>query len=195
MNKKVLVTFSVLISGMLILPVMIRADETTPPAGGMTQPAGKTPAKKMAHMKIEKKDVPAPVIAAFEKDYPSAEMVGYMKEMMEGKTVYEIQSGKKESRLEVVYNDDGSVIKTEQKIAADTLPAEITAVLKDKFAKDEIKSAEKVTKGADITYEVKLANGEKMHEVTFDPAGKVLSDKERKMGMKKAATPPMQEKK
>ena len=50
------------------------------------------PATVAGDQKLEKKDVPAAVITAFEKAYPGAAVKGYGKEVEKGKTHFEIES-------------------------------------------------------------------------------------------------------
>lgn len=131
--------------------------------------------------KIKKHDVPSAVISSFEKAYPNAKMVSYSKENEDGQIEYEIKIGEGKNRLEASYNADGSLLQTEERISPDALPKEVSQALQNKFASEKIKSTEKIVKGTEVQYEVKMMKEKKnRHEVLFDQNGQILSDKEMK---------------
>jgi Putative beta-lactamase-inhibitor-like, PepSY-like len=125
--------------------------------------------------KIQEKDVPAAVIAAFKSAYPNATVRGYAKEKEKGKLFYEIESKDGATMRDLLYNADGTVAEIEETIAATDLPAEAQQLIKSKYPKGVVSRAEKVTEGSTIKYEVSIRNGKRRTGLAFDADGKLLT--------------------
>ena len=125
--------------------------------------------------KIARKDVPAAVIAAFEKAYPKATIRSYAKEVEKGREVYEIESVEGNMTRDILYSADGKALEIEESVEAGQLPAAVRQALERGHPKATIVKAEKLTRGAFVGYElkVKTTDGEKA-TVTFDANGKEL---------------------
>jgi hypothetical protein len=123
--------------------------------------------------KIARKDVPAAVIAAFEKTYPKATIRGYAKEVEKGQEVYEIESVEGKMTRDINYSADGKALEIEESVEAGELPVAVRQALEQRHPKANIVKAEKLTKGAVVGYElkVKTTDGRKA-TVTFDANGK-----------------------
>src|SRR5712691_4756306 len=104
--------------------------------------------------KITAKQVPGPVLTAFKTAYPTAKVRGYALEKENGKTFYEIESIDGARHRDILYNADGSISEIEEGIAATDLPAEAQQTLKQKYPKAVVTTAEKVTIGDKVAYEV-----------------------------------------
>ncbi len=124
--------------------------------------------------KLTRKQVPAAVLTAFEKAYPSATIKGYSKEDEKGKVYFEIESMDGETGRDVLYNPDGTVAEVEQSMAAGDLPAAVKSAVSKEYPKGTISKAEKTTRGNDVSYEVHLMIGKSKHEVVLDANGKVI---------------------
>ena len=135
------------------------------------------PVAVAADKKLEKKDMPAPVLAAFEKAYPSATVKGYGKEVEKGKTYYEIESVDGGRTLDVSYLPDGTVAEIEKGVTEGNLPAPVKDAVAKKHPDGKIEKAEKTTRGAVVQYDVKIATGKTKVEMSIDPTGKVISEK------------------
>jgi hypothetical protein len=135
------------------------------------------PAAVAADQKLTKKDMPAPVLAAFEKAYPSATVKGYGKEVEKGKTFYEIESVNGGNSLDISYLPDGTVAEIEQGVTEGDLPAPVKDAVAKKHPDGKIEKAEKATRGAVVQYDVKIATGNAKVEMSIDPTGKVISEK------------------
>jgi hypothetical protein len=125
--------------------------------------------------KLTKKDVPSAVISSFEKTYPNATVKSYSKEKRSGKTVYEIESMDGKIRRDLIYSTDGTALEIEERISPSDLPDSVKQAIDKEYPKSKIKSAEKLTKGTSIEYEVVIKKGKKNLEVVFDESGKVLN--------------------
>jgi biopolymer transport protein ExbD len=123
--------------------------------------------------KITKKDMPAAVIAAFEKAYPKATMKGFSKEVEKGQTVYEVESVEGKMTRDATYAADGKVQAVEESVEMKDVPAAVQQALEKKFPKAKIRVAEKVMEAGSVGYEFKVTTAEgKKAEVKFDANGK-----------------------
>lgn len=124
--------------------------------------------------KITRKQVPAAVLSAFGKSYPSATVKGYAKEVEKGKTYYEIESMDGKISRDVLYSADGTVAEVEESMMADELPAAVRSTVMKEYPKATISKAEKTIRGSEITYEIHIMVGKVSHEVVVDPSGKLV---------------------
>ena len=130
-------------------------------AGGFAQ----TPAKTTA---------PAAIDAAFKKAYPNATIKNVMKETLNGKTVYEVESVDNGRGRNINYNPDGSVVLIEDEMTAAEFPAAVTAAIMKRYPKATIVLREKltITKGSLLHYEAELKGAEPVTEVILTVDGK-----------------------
>jgi len=124
--------------------------------------------------KVAKKDVPAAVIAAFEKAYPKATIRGYAREKEGGKLFYEIESVEGKVTRDILYNPDGSVAEIEEGIATSDLPQSAQEAIRKQYPKATVRKAERITHNSKIGYEVKLKQGKQAIELVFVSSGKML---------------------
>ncbi len=124
--------------------------------------------------KITRKEVPAAVLASFEKAYSKAQIVGYAAEVENGKTYYELESKEGAVSRDILYNPDGSVVEVEESIPPDQLPGAIRQAIVKESAKGTIQKSEKVTRGSTVGYEVVVRDGQKRISLELDATGKVL---------------------
>ncbi len=138
--------------------------------------------KEEKEEQITKQEVPAAVLAAFEKAYPKVEIKGYTREEKDGKTVYEVESMERKIHRDVTYFEDGTLYLVEEVVAAKSLPEAVRQTVKKEHPKGKIELAEKITEGATVSYEVVVAAGKKKFEVKLDASGKVLESEEAGQG-------------
>lgn len=128
--------------------------------------------------KVTEKEVPPPVLQAFAKAYPNAEVRGYAEEQEGSKKIYEIAFTHEGKSIDVAYASNGELVEVEETIEAANLPQAVHDAIIHKYKAAEIKVAEKVTKGERMAYEVKVDVKEngilKRYELVFDPEGKLL---------------------
>ena len=121
---------------------------------------------------VAKKDLPAPVLAAFQKAYPTAKLKACSSEQKDGKTCYELETKDGKTERDLIYAADGSVMEIEEGLAPANLPEAVKKAVADQYPKAAIKKAEKLTKGGEVSYEVVVKNGKKTVELVFDAEGK-----------------------
>jgi hypothetical protein len=179
--------FGAMLKGAAVLAMVLGlstaagAQEKTATKKAAPKAAAKEPAapKKAAakaeagETKLTKKDVPAAVIAAFEKAYPKATMKGFSKEVEKGQTLYEVESVEGKMTRDATYAADGKVHAVEESMDMKDVPAAVQQALEKKYPKAKVDLAEKVTEGNNVGYEFKLitAAGKKA-EAKFDAKGK-----------------------
>ncbi|HYE33893.1 PepSY-like domain-containing protein [Methylocaldum sp.] len=127
---------------------------------------------------LSKQDIPQAVLAAFQKDHPTAKRVKYEEETIDGKNAYEIafQDEKAQERSEV-YSADGTLMETEKVIKINELPEAVLQAVKDTHPRATLQRAFQVsnTSGTVTSYEVEIREGKREREVEFDTNGKILS--------------------
>ena len=124
--------------------------------------------------KFTKKDLPAAVVSAFEKDYPNATIKGGGKEKEKGVTYYEVESVDGKVKRDLLYTPEGKKTETEETIEMSAAPASIKATLASEYPKGKILKAEKVMKDSSTSYEILVKVGKKNREVVFDADGKMI---------------------
>ena len=124
--------------------------------------------------KIDRKDVPPPVLTAFEKAYPHAKIRGTSTEVEKGKTYFEIESMDGTQARDILYLADGTVAEIEEAVAVGALPGAVKTAIDREFPKAKIAKAEKTTRGTEVSYEVHVSLGSKKGSAVVDASGKVL---------------------
>lgn len=122
---------------------------------------------------VAKKDLPAPVLAAFQKAYPSAKLKSCSSEQRDGKACYELESKDGKTERDLIYAADGSVMEIEESLDVAGLPEAVKKAVVEQYPKAVVKKAEKLTKGNEVSFEVVIKDGKKKLEVVFDSEGKL----------------------
>jgi len=126
---------------------------------------------------IKKEAVPPAVIASFEKSYPAATIKSYEREERGGETCYEIESIEGTIERDIIYNAGGGVLEIEESLAINQIPERVRKSVEKNHSQGKIVSAEKVTQGATITYELIVQSAGKKIEMEIDPDGGIISSK------------------
>lgn len=131
--------------------------------------------------RVKESEVPAPVLAAVAKKYPTAKKTGFSKEVENKQTVFEIDLTDGGKKLEVEVSPEGKILVEEQEIALEAVPANVRKALSDstKYGKWTVKKAERVVSNeneAAPSFELHIASGAKKAEVVFDKDGKLVKE-------------------
>jgi len=121
--------------------------------------------------KVSCRAVPTVVRTAFEKAFPKAKIKHCSREVEKDKTAYEIASVEGETRRDVTFYADGTMISVEEGIAFGNAPEPVQRAVKERFPGGEIARAEKVTRDNTVLYEFGIKHGGKHVEVVLDPGG------------------------
>jgi Putative beta-lactamase-inhibitor-like, PepSY-like len=116
--------------------------------------------------KMDAAKLPAPVTAAFAKQFPGAD-ARWDKEDLN----YEAGFKQNGQNMSVLFDANGTVIETEVDIKVSTLPADVLNYVKEHYKGKTIKEGAKITKAdGTITYEAEVAG----KDLIFDAAGKFI---------------------
>ena len=131
--------------------------------------------------KVPLDKLPAKVTAAVKEKFKDGELVSALKEVADGKTLFEVQLKHKGHAVDVTVTEDGTITVIEKEITAKDLPKAVAAAVEEKFPKATWKKVEEITKGEKITFEVLLTTADKKEfEVVLDPSGKIIETEEKK---------------
>lgn len=128
-------------------------------------------------VKAMKKELPAAVTSAFEKEFPNVKAKGIEKMEKDGTTAYAF--GWKEGNIkhDVEFKDDGSVLKNETKesLKWKEIPSAIKKAISAAHPKGKIGEAKKVTADNTVKYEINVKDGAEKLKVFLDESGKILN--------------------
>ena len=106
-----------------------------------------------AEKKVKLEELPPAVRAAVNEQTRNATLVGLSTENEKGKTVYEVETKVGGKRRDLVLDQTGTVVQTEEEIDMATVPASANSAIRKRAAGGRISMAEKVTAGTAIRYE------------------------------------------
>jgi len=102
---------------------------------------------------------------------------GYSKETENGRTYYEIEMLQNGKTKDLLADQDGKIVETEEQVEIPALPQEVKNGLKQQAPQGKIMKVEKVTKGETISYEAVISNGGKKREIAIATDGsKIKAD-------------------
>jgi hypothetical protein len=123
---------------------------------------------------VDLKVLPEAVLSAFKAAYPNAVIKGTSKETEKGVTYYEIESVDGTLNRDLLYTADGKAAEIEEAIAASDLPAAVQQTLAKEYPGAKVLKAEKMTKGDQKLFELRIQVKDKKMGVTIDPNGKIV---------------------
>jgi uncharacterized membrane protein YkoI len=106
-----------------------------------------------AEEKVKLEDLPAAVQAAVKEQTRTATLVGISTEKEKGKTLYEIETKVNGKSRDLLLDQAGTVVETEEEIDMEAVPAAAKAALQKRAAGGSISKVERVTSGPAISYE------------------------------------------
>lgn len=125
--------------------------------------------------RVSKSSIPKAIIASFEKEYPKAKKVHYVKEIEGGKTIFQIDFIMDNKELEALYNNDGTMIQLEEELKTKDIPADLLKVIKEEYPKSKVLEASKIYKGGKFSgYSIEIKTGGKSIEIEFDSSNKII---------------------
>jgi hypothetical protein len=130
--------------------------------------------------KIQKADVPKPVLDAVTKKYPSAKMVAFEFAEEEGKKLYEIGLEQSGTKMDVELSPEGKIEVEETVIKQSDVPGPVKAGLTSSKYKgwktEKIERVIKEEKTDNPEYEFVVSTKGKKFELVFDKAGKLTKE-------------------
>jgi hypothetical protein len=129
--------------------------------------------------KINKKDLPAAVLHAFERDYPLAKIIGATREIEDSVEYYEIASKEDGTKRDVFYQANGGLVSVEELIRPRDLSTLVHDAVMHQYPKGKIKSAEKITRAGISSFEVVVRDGNRYYELALTADGRITETEEK----------------
>lgn len=123
-------------------------------------------------MKVNDKDVPQNVKAAFTSNFANASEVEW--KLYDGKYKAKFDSNGEDNFAE--FSSSGELISKGTKINKDQLPAAVNDAFKNAYAGKDINEAYRIEKGTETFYKVKVG-GDQKKAIVYSADGKVIKDK------------------
>lgn len=124
---------------------------------------------------IPSTQVPAPVLAAFNKEFSSAMDVEWKLKGTQYKV--EFETGILFTDHEAWYDASGKLILHEEEISTSDLPAAVQASIAKEFPAHRMDDAERITSDGTVSYRLELKSTDAKWEVAYDSNGKLLAKK------------------
>jgi uncharacterized membrane protein YkoI len=93
------------------------------------------------------------VQAAVREQTKNAELVGLSTEKEKGKTVYEVETKVGGKSRDLLLDQTGTIVETEEEVHLDTVPNPAKSAIQKRVAGRTISKVEKVTAGTAMSYE------------------------------------------
>ncbi len=132
---------------------------------------------KNVETQIAVRDLPHAVLSAFQHEYPEAQIKGVTKAADGTEVYYRIESLDGKTARSVQYEADGSVVEIAETVPPQSLPDGVKATMEERCPGGAVLLAREVTKGADVTYVLRLACGELKVNMVLDPSGNLVVER------------------
>src|SRR5262245_21277288 len=106
-----------------------------------------------AEKKVKVEDLPDAVQAAVKEQTRTATLVGITTEKEKGKILYEVETKANGKSRDLLLDQAGTVVETEEEVDMEEVPAPAKAALQKRAAGGSISKVERVTAGQTISYE------------------------------------------
>ncbi len=116
-------------------------------------------------------DLPANVQRTATQQSEGLTVRGYAKEVENGKTFYEIQTGAVGKSKDILLDDKGIVVEVEQALSTSEVPPAVSAGLQKLAGSAKVTAVESVTKGGLVSYEAVASGHGKKREIAVDANG------------------------
>lgn len=116
---------------------------------------------------------PAPVKDAVQKAFPNSKITVVKKEKDKGQTVYEVETKDGAVSRDFLVKPDGTILECEESLEVSALPKAVADAVKAQHPKATITTAEKLTRGPVVLYELALKEGSKKSSLSVGPAGQI----------------------
>ena len=121
--------------------------------------------------KVAKKDLPAPVQKAVDEQVKGAVVLGFTKEVEDGKTEYEAELRVNGHGKDISFDPAGNIVAVEEEVKMQSLPPAARAALQKAAEGGTLRKVESVTEGGKSFFEATIRKGGKSSEVQVDRNG------------------------
>ncbi len=109
-----------------------------------------------AEKKVKLEELPRAVRAAVREQTKNATLVGLSTEKERGKTVYEVETKIGGKGHDLLLDETGAVVETEDEVDIETIPAPAKSAILKRAAGGTVLKVERVTAGRAISYEAAI---------------------------------------
>jgi uncharacterized membrane protein YkoI len=154
-------------------------------AAGLLGLFGLASGAQAQEVQIKLDEVPAAVMDSAKAKFPGAKMREASKEIEDGKTVFELSITHEDHKMDVTFQEDGTLVLVETEVSEAELPAAVLRAAKDKYPGAKIDLVESVKKGPKVKkevdyYEFHMTTADKKSaEIEVDSQGKILHDEQK----------------
>ncbi|HEX2957894.1 MAG TPA: PepSY-like domain-containing protein [Chitinispirillaceae bacterium] len=124
---------------------------------------------------IPEDHVPSAVLESFSKSFPDVIAQCYATVTRKEETCYEIQATEEKISSTLLYDSNGTLVESVEKIPSDSLPAPVQDFLKSTYKKISFMIAERIFKNNQTTYSVLLAIETSIEVKFFNPDGSIVN--------------------
>ena len=130
-------------------------------------------------VRVERSQMPDADQKTADEQSKGATVHGYFMEINGGRILYKVELTVNGHSKDVIIDSKGNILKTEDEVALDKLPAAVRRALQKKAGPGTIKRTESITKlGSIVAYEAKVITNGKKSEVQVGPDGMPLDHEE-----------------
>ncbi len=119
---------------------------------------------------------PAAVTAAVKKAFPDGTITKCAAHVEKGQKHFEAKVSRGKATLEIDVSPKGEILLIEEPIAVADLPAAVTRALAARYPKVKATRAEKMTKGAELSFEIAFQSEGRRKEATFKQDGTFVEE-------------------
>ena len=127
-----------------------------------------------AQKKIKMQDLPPTVQQTVKEQTKNATLVGLMKEVENGKTVFELETKVNGRGRDLMIEESGAVLSVEEEVTLDSIPEAARAAIEKQAAGGKITKVETLTKGKTVTYEAAVVRKGKTSEIAVAADGSAV---------------------
>jgi uncharacterized membrane protein YkoI len=109
-----------------------------------------------AETKVKLEELPPAVQTAIREQTKNATLVSLSTEKEKGQTVYEVETNVGGKSRDLLLDQTGAVVETEEEVDMETIPAPAKSAIQKRAAGGTISKVEKVTGGTTIGYEAAI---------------------------------------
>src|SRR6185312_15566132 len=125
-----------------------------------------------AEKTVKLENLPPAVQAAVKEQTKNSTLVGLSTEKEKGKTTYEVETKVNGKSRDLILDQTGAILETEDEVDIDTIPAAAKAALQKRAGVGTITKVEKLTAGSSVSYEAAIkTRGGKMIEASVNADG------------------------
>jgi hypothetical protein len=128
-----------------------------------------------AEQEIPENLVPGAVLESFSKSFPDAIAQSYATVARNEQTFYEIESTEEKVSSTLLYDSNGALVESVEKIPSDSLPAPVQDSLYSTYKKITFMITERIFKNNQTTYGVLLDVNTGIEQKFFNPDGSMAN--------------------